>query len=215
MVASITEWILASLREHGAWSVFLGVIIESVIVPIPSPLIIMTAGVLLVPGDVSAGAALGPILLKVVLPGSLASTIGAYFMYGAGWLGGKPLIDRCSRFLGFDWEDVLDMERRLRKGNVAASIFLLRALPVVPLSLISAALGVLRWPAGPFTLWTFLGSLPRCLILAYLGWLSRDTYASLAGRFNSLEGVFSGLIVLASFAVILWLRRRLRRSAGA
>ena len=37
-----------SIRAHGAWSVFVGVIIESVIVPIPSPLIIMGAGFVLI-----------------------------------------------------------------------------------------------------------------------------------------------------------------------
>ena len=44
MIGSITQWILETLRIHGAASVFIGVIIESVIVPIPSPLIIMGAG---------------------------------------------------------------------------------------------------------------------------------------------------------------------------
>jgi membrane protein DedA with SNARE-associated domain len=38
------NWIMDSIRAYGAWSVFAGVIIESVIVPIPSPLIIMGAG---------------------------------------------------------------------------------------------------------------------------------------------------------------------------
>lgn len=35
---------MASIQAHGAWSVFIGVIVESVIVPIPSPIVIMGAG---------------------------------------------------------------------------------------------------------------------------------------------------------------------------
>lgn len=205
----MTQWIMDMMRAHGPATVFIGVIIESVIVPIPSPLIIMGAGALLIEPGLSWAAALPPIFLKIVLPGAAASTLGAFFAYGIAYWGGKPMIDRFSAFLGFTWEDIGAMEKRLA-GRVGLMIFLLRALPIVPLSLISAAAGVLRLPAGGFSLWTFLGSLPRCLILGLLGYLTRDTYEGLAGRLNSAEGLVSAAIVAGAFGLILWLRRRLR-----
>jgi membrane protein DedA with SNARE-associated domain len=208
MIGEMTRWIMDMMLAHGPAVVFLGVIIESVIVPIPSPLIIMGAGALLIQPGLSWSGAFGPILGKIVLPGAVASTLGAYFAFGIAYWGGKPMIDRFGRFLGFNWNDILDMEARL-KGRVPTMIFLLRAAPIVPLSLISAAAGVLRLPLGPFTLWTFVGSLPRCLLLGYLGYLTRDTYEGLAKSINTAESLISAGIVAGVMAIILVLRARM------
>lgn len=210
MIADITTWIMDLMRAHGPLTVFVGVIIESVIVPIPSPLIIMGAGAILIdPLNGAAGAAL-PIFLKIVLPGAVASTIGAYFTFLVAYWGGKPMIDRFKGILGFGWDEVLLMEKKI-VGRVNLMIFLLRALPVVPLSLISAAAGVLRLPPVQFGFWTFLGSLPRCLILGWLGFLMRDTYHGLAKNINKVESLVSAAIVLGAIGLILWLRARMRR----
>ncbi len=210
MIAEATRWIMGLLETHGAAAVFIGVIIESVIVPIPSPLIIMGAGAILIPAGLTWSGAFGPILMKIVLPGAVASTLGAFFAYGIAYWGGKPMIDRFGGFLGFDWDDLMTMEKRLI-GRVGMMLFALRALPIVPLSLVSAAAGVLRLPAGHFSFWTFMGSLLRCLILGYLGYLTRDAYEGLAGRLNKLESLLSVLIVAAAMGGILYLRAHLRK----
>lgn len=210
MLGDITQWIMMIMKTHGALTVFIGVIIESVIVPIPSPLIIMGAGAILIEPGFDLPSAFLPIFMKIVVPGATASTIGAYFAFAVTYWGGKPAIDRFGKFLGFGWEDILSMEQRLKK-RFAMMIFLLRALPIVPLSLISAAAGVLRLPFGSFTLWTFVGSVPRCLILGYLGYLTRDTYEGLAGRINKLESLVSAGIVIGAFVLVLWLRQRMKR----
>ena len=210
-MAEILNWIMDSIRAYGPWSVFVGVIIESVIVPIPSPLIIMGAGFVLIDPALSFFQALAPIILQIVLPGSIASTLGAYIGYGIGYFGGKPMVDRWQRFLGFSWEDVEAMERRFQSGQVNTSIFLLRALPIFPLSVISAAAGLLRLPLRQFTLWTFYGTIPRCLFLGYLGWGLGETYQGIAQGIDRAEGIVSGLLILVIIAGIVWLRARVRR----
>lgn len=210
MIGDITRQIMEAMQAHGPVVVFWGVIIESIIVPIPSPLIIMGAGALLIEPGLSKGAAFLPIATRIVLPGAVASTLGAFFAYGIAYWGGKPMIDRFGRFLGFDWDDILGMEGRL-KGRVPLMVFLLRAAPIVPLSLISAAAGVLRLPVWQFSLWTFLGSLPRCLLLGYLGYLTRDTYEGLAKSINRAESLVSAAIVLGAVALVLLLRARMAR----
>lgn len=57
------NWIMDSICAYGPRSVFVGVIIESVIVPIPSPLNIMGAGFILISPDLKFLEALTPILL--------------------------------------------------------------------------------------------------------------------------------------------------------
>ena len=209
-MTEILNWIIDSIRAHGPWSVFIGVIIESVIVPIPSPLIIMGAGFLLIRPELSFSEALMPILAQIVLPGSIASTLGAYIGYGIGYLGGKPLVERLQGFLGFSWSDVEAMERRFHVGQVNTSLFFLRALPIFPLSVISAAAGLLRLPIKQFTLWTFYGSIPRCLFLGYLGWGLGEPYQAIAKGIDKLETIVSLLLLGLIFALILWLRSKVR-----
>ncbi len=209
-MAAILNWIMESIRSHGAWSVFIGVIIESVIVPIPSPLIIMGAGFVLISPQFSFFEALVPILLQIVLPGSVASTLGAYIGYGIGYFGGKTLVDRWKRFLGFNWSDVEALERRFQGGRVNTTIFFLRALPIFPLSVISAAAGLLRLPLQQFSIWTFYGAIPRCLLLGYLGWGLGETYQGFAKGLDRAEGVVSAILILTVIGAIVWLRARVR-----
>ena len=209
-MTEILNWIIDSIRAYGPWSVFVGVIIESVIVPIPSPLIIMGAGFLLISAELSFLQAFAPIMVQIVLPGSIASTLGAYIGYGIGYIGGKPLVERLQNFLGFSWSDVEAMEHRFREGQVNTSLFFLRALPIFPLSVISAAAGLLRLPIRQFTLWTFYGSIPRCLFLGYLGWGLGEPYQAIAKGIDKVETVISLLLLGLIFALILWLRWRVR-----
>lgn len=209
-MTELLSWIMGSIRAYGPWSVFIGVIIESVIVPIPSPLVIMGAGFILIRPELSASGALLPILLLIVLPGSVASTLGAYIGYGIGYLGGKPLVGRWQGFLGFGWQEVEAMERRFRAGHVNASIFFLRALPICPLSVISAAAGLIRLPLGRFSLWTFYGTIPRCLFLGYLGWWMGETYHEIAYGIDRAETLVSILVLGAMMGLVLWLRSRVR-----
>lgn len=209
-LSELLNWIMEGIRAYGPWSVFLGVLVESIIVPIPSPLVIMGAGFILIDPELGFFQALTPILLLIVLPGSVASTLGAYIGYGIGYLGGKPLVDRWQGFLGFGWEDVEALERRFRAGQVNALIFFLRALPIFPLSVISAAAGLIRLPVRQFTLWTFYGTIPRCLFLGYLGWGLGETYRGIARGIDRIETMVSVILVVVIFALIFWLRASVR-----
>jgi len=209
-VTAMIDWIMESIRAYGPWSVFAGVIIESVIVPIPSPLIIMGAGFILISSELSFLEALVPIALQIVLPGAIASTLGAYIGYAIGYYGGKPLVDQWERFLGFSWRDVEALERRFQSGKVKNTIFFLRALPIFPLSVISAAAGLLRLPLNQFSVWTFYGTIPRCLLLAYLGWGLGETYQGLAKGIDRAEGIVSAILLVVILGAIVWLRARVK-----
>jgi membrane protein DedA with SNARE-associated domain len=210
-MAEILHWIMDSIRAYGPWSVFLGVIVESVIVPIPSPIVIMGAGFILISADLTAIEAMIPISLMIVLPGSVASTLGAYIGYAIGYLGGRHIVDRWRTFLGFGWTEISALERRFRRGSIKVTLFFLRAVPIFPLSLISIAAGFMHLPLKLFSLWTFYGSVPRCLLLGYLGWWMGETYQKFAYGIDRVETLTSLLLILLVLSTILWLRRRVRK----
>jgi len=199
------------MRAHGQISVFIGVMIEQVIVPIPSPVIIMGAGAILISPELSILHAFLQILWIIVLPGTMASTLGSYIGYTISYYGGKALVIRFQRFLDVDWNQIERLEKRFQGKKEAWSLFLARAIPVFPLSLVSIFAGLLRIPIRPFTLYTFLGSIFRCLFLGFVGWWAGATYEKVAGHLDSLETMISILMLIAMGGMLLYLYYKFRR----
>jgi membrane protein DedA with SNARE-associated domain len=212
MISDITQWIMELMRTHGQLSVFIGVIIEQIIVPIPSPMIIMGAGAILIPPELSIPSAFLQILWVIVLPGTIASTLGSYIGYLISYYGGKALVVRYQRFLGVDWKEIENLEKRFQGKKEALSIFLSRAIPVFPISLVSIFAGLLRVPVRPFTFYTFLGSIFRCLFLGFVGWWIGATYEKVATRLDSVETIISILMLIGMGGVLGYLYYRFRKS---
>ena len=213
MISEITQWIMELMRTHGQLSVFIGVMIEQIIVPIPSPMIIMGAGAILISPGLSIPNAFIQILWIIVLPGTVASTLGSYIGYLISFYGGKALVVRFQRFLGVDWKKIENLERRFRGKKEALMIFLSRAIPVFPISLVSIFAGLLRIRIKPFTLYTFLGSIFRCFFLAFFGWWIGATYEKAATRLDSVETVISILMLIGMGAAFGYLYYKFRRLA--
>lgn len=211
MISGITQWILELMRAHGQLSVFIGVMIEQVIVPIPSPMIIMGAGAILISPELSILDGFLQILWLIVLPGTIASTLGSYIGYTISYYGGKALVIRFQRFLDVDWNQIERLEKRFQGKKEAWSLFLARAIPVFPISLVSIFSGLFRIPIRPFTLYTFLGSIFRCLFLGFVGWWAGATYEKMAGHIDSLETIISILMLIAMGGILGYLYYKFRR----
>lgn len=200
------------MRTHGQLSVFIGVMIEQIIVPIPSPMIVMGAGAILILPGLSIPDAFLQILWVIVLPGSVASTLGSYIGYMISYYGGKALVVRLQRFLDVDWNQIERLEKRFQGKKEALSIFLSRAIPVFPISLISIFAGLLRVPIRPFTAYTFLGSIVRCFLLGFFGWWIGATYEKAATRLDSVETVISILMLIGMGIAFGYLYHKFRRA---
>jgi membrane protein DedA with SNARE-associated domain len=200
------------MRSHGQLSVFIGVIIEQIIVPIPSPLIVMGAGAILISPGLSIPSAFVQILWIIVLPGTIASTLGSFIGYLISYYGGKALVVRFQRLLGVDWKEIEKLEKRFQGKKEAMSILFSRAIPVFPISLVSIFAGLLRVPVGPFTYYTFLGSMFRCLFLGFVGWWMGATYEKVATRLDSAETIISILMLIGMGTVLGYLYYRFRKS---
>jgi membrane protein DedA with SNARE-associated domain len=213
LIPEMTQWIMELMRAHGQFSVFIGVMIEQIIVPIPSPLIIMGAGAILIPAELSIPNAFLQILWIIVLPGSIASTLGSYIGYLISLYGGKALVDRLQRFLDVDWREIENLEKRFKGKKEALSIFFSRAIPVFPISLVSIFAGLLRIPIRPFTFYTFLGSIFRCFFLGFFGWWMGATYERVATRLDSVETIVSIVMLIGMGLVFIYLYYKFRKSA--
>lgn len=204
--------ILDRIREWGWKGVLAGVLVEEVVVPIPSPMILMGAGFLLVPASSTIPEGLKIISMTITVPAAFGSMVGSFFVYSFAYYGGKPLILRMEKYLDISWDALQRMEDRLtRTKRTGWLIVLLRTIPVIPVSLVSAACGVLRIPARTFAFFTFLGAVPRCFMLGFLGWKVGSAYRRVAEGLNSAEDVVAVLIALSLLGVLAFLYSRRKK----
>lgn len=205
MLAEFITWLIALIQSYGAWSVFVGVIIEEVIMPIPSPLIQMAAGFILVDANLTIVQTFIPMTFIVVIPAAIAATLGSYFAYAIGYFGGRPVIKKFHRFLDVEWLEVEKTGKKFGKGRKTwYSIFILRVIPIVPMSLVSLAAGILRLSWKKYGVATFLGSIPRAYILGYAGWFVGNAFFEIALQLDTIEGIISGLIVIFAIGLLYY-----------
>ena len=216
MIAELTNWIIEAIRQLGWVGVFIGVMIEAIIVPIPSPVIVMFAGFVLIEPHLALLPALGKIFLVIVIPASVAGSLGNYVVYWIAYAGGKPLIQRFEKYLGFSWEDVQHIRKKFHiAGSQALSIAVLRAIPIMPLSLISGAAGVLKLNWKRYGIASFIGMLFRNMLLAFLGWKLGELYFGLATKIDNMESFMTftliGLVIVIVLAYKLKIFERIER----
>lgn len=194
------NWLAETIRQNGSVSIFIGGILEELIVPIPSPLVSLAGGAFLVTRGESV---LLSLFKKVVLPFSLGATLGSSFVYLLAFFGGRFLIEKMERYLGFNWSMVEKIRNKFIKGyHDELAIFLLRAIPVVPVSLISGVCGVVRINWKEFYLFTFLGLIGRSFILGFLGWQAGAAYQTLVEGIDRIEGLVFLLLFLLFLAFL-------------
>ncbi len=202
MFAELTNWLLELIKTHGILAVILGVAIETIIVPLPSPLIVMAAGYILIPQGTLLSVFANALWISVVA--GIAQTIGSFFLYFPGFYIGKPFIEKYEKFHGVSWKEIQQFQKKFSKGRKEEVIlFLLRALPIMPLSIISGLAGVMKINSRKYILATFLGVIPRNLILAMSGFFLGEIYHVIAGKIDNAESIMSLLLILVIILYII------------
>ena len=206
MVARIIEilsaFIVATISTLGYAGVALLMAIESACIPLPSEIIMPFSGYLVYKGQFN--------LWWVGVAGAVGCVVGSWVAYYAGLYGGRPFIEKYGRYVLLSHHD-LDLADRwfARYGEVI--VFASRLLPVVR-TFIAFPAGIARMNMTRFTVYTFLGSLPWCLGLAYVGqilgeqWDKSETLKTWFHRFDFLIGA----VILAG--AVWWVWRHVKHS---
>lgn len=204
MIAKIIEilswFIVATISALGYGGVVLLMAIESACIPLPSEIIMPFAGYLVSRGEMN--------LWLVGIAGAVGCVLGSLVAYWVGAYGGRPIIEKYGRYVLISHHD-LDLADRWFARYGEAIIFTSRLLPAIR-TFIAFPAGVARMNLPRFILFTFAGSLPWCLGLAYVGqklgeqWNKDETLKTLFHRFDFVIGII-GLL-----AVAWWVRRHLR-----
>jgi membrane protein DedA with SNARE-associated domain len=188
----------------GYLGVALWVAIESVIVPIPSELVLPFAGFL-----VGQGTNLEPLtgqpwsLVLVTLAGTVGATLGALVAYAIGYYGGRPLLERWGRFLRITPADLDRTDAFFARHGTKAAFFG-RLIPVVR-SLVSFAAGIAHMPLVPFVTFTALGSLPFTFVLVFAGMQLGANWEAIGDVLKRFEYLILAVLAIAVLGFV-WLR---------
>jgi membrane protein DedA with SNARE-associated domain len=195
----IEHFIVDVLGQYGYYAVFVLMVLESALIPIPSEVTMVFGGFLVSRGELS--------FFWVGMVGAVANVIGSWLAYWLGYVGGRPLIRRWGRYV-FLREHELDRAHDWFERHGEVTVFVSRLLPVVR-TFISLPAGVARMPFGKFTLYTFLGCLPWSFALAWAGVLLGDNWETFI-RYG--EPISIGIGVVLVGLVGWWLIRRRARA---
>lgn len=193
----IAEWIISQISALGYAGVILLMAIESACIPLPSEIIMPFAGYLVFAGKFNIHLA--------SLSGAFGCAVGSAVAYYAGMRGGRPCMERYGRYL------------LIRKGDIDRAdywfdkygekiVFISRLLPVIR-TFISFPAGVSKMHFGRFMVYSFIGSVPWCYFLAYIGKALGENWNSIRGYFHGADAVI-GIALLAAFGV--WLHHHLK-----
>ncbi|MGE5325540.1 MAG: DedA family protein [Deltaproteobacteria bacterium] len=193
MVTSIIEilgrFIIAVISRSGYTGIVLLMAIESACIPLPSEVIMPFSGYLVSTGRFNIWA--------VAVAGALGCNVGSLVAYYVGAWGGRPLVERYGRYVLLTRHDLQMADRFFERWGEWA-VFIARLLPVVR-TFIALPAGISKMNVWRFHLYTFLGSLPWCLALAYAGLRLGPRYVELREYFHRFDLVIG--ILLAIFAV--------------
>ena len=133
--------------------------------------------------------------------------VGSVPAYYLGMYGGRPLVERYGKYVLISHTD-LDLADRWFERYGDWAIFFSRLLPVVR-TFISFPAGVARMNFPRFVAYTFAGSFPFCLGLAYIGMKLGQNWDTLAVYYHRFDMVI-GVLIALGVAYYVWhhLKRR-------
>lgn len=205
MFEEIILYLESVLLAYGSLGVFLGSIVEEIIAPIPSTLVIMGTSFIILQGAAISPETIFSLFINVVLPASVGVTIGSLLIYTLAYYLGKELIDRLGKYLGVSWENIEKAQSKFEESRSdEVVLFILRALPVVPSIAINVFCGFVRYDLKKFVVITFLGTLIRAFILGFLGWQFGSLYQTISTKISYLEEISVVVIILSIIIYFLY-----------
>lgn len=190
LIAKLGLFVISVISTLGYFGVTMLMAVESACIPLPSEVIMPFSGYLVHTGQFN--------LWLLAFMGALGCNLGSLVAYEIGYHGGRPLVERFGSYIFLNQHD-LDLTDRFfaRFGDV--TVLISRMLPVVR-TFIALPAGIAKMPRLRFHLYTFVGSFPWCLGLAYLGMKAGEHWNYLGKYFHQFDKVIGAIILIG----IIW-----------
>ncbi len=197
MIAELLSgYITQFISSIGYVGVFILMMLESAALPVPSEVVMPFAGYLAYQGFFN--------LYLISILGAVGCTAGSVLSYYVGYKGGRPFIEKYGKYLFIESRHMQLAETWFNKYGDRA-VFFSRLLPVVR-TFISLPAGIGKYDLKKLVTFSFIGSLPWCFALAYVGFYLGPFWMKIIGFFNELD-----IVVIAAIIIIFLYYWKLRK----
>ncbi len=193
LVEFISELILSLMLFSGYLGIFILMVMESMIFPVPSEAIMPFAGFLVAEGELN--------LILVIIISSLGSIVGSLISYYIGKYGGRPLILKYGKYLLLNKKH-LELTENFFSKKGEATIFISRFIPVVR-HLISIPAGIAEMNIWKFCFFTALGAAMWNAFLAWVGFYLKQNWTEIM-KYSKFVDIFVIVLMLAGVCYFMY-----------
>ena len=204
MFGYIGGFALTTIAQLGYFGIFFLMMLESMVVPVPSEFVMPFAGFLIIQGSFN--------FALVIVASTLGSITGSLIFFYIGKTGGHTLVERYGKYVLVDSNDVRKTEKWFQKRG-ELTVFLARLVPVIR-HLISLIAGIGKMDVKKFSVYTIIGAALWNSILTYLGFVLGQHWEEVSQYIEELDIVIVVLIIIGiAYFVYRHLVRRKKTAA--
>ncbi len=194
------DFVINLIIDYGYFGMFLGMVLEAVIIIIPSELILATGGILASKGIFT--------FTGSFITGLLGSVFCAIVIYFMGYFGGVTFVKKYGKYFFMKEDDIEKSDSWFNKYGMISAL-LCRNLPIVR-TLISLPIGITKQSFIKFVIYTTIGSIPWTLAFTYFGYALGDNWIKINAYISYLKTPIRLLLIILVIRVIykLFSRRK-------
>lgn len=193
----MSDFIFSLFQNFGYLGMFLGMVLEAVIIVIPSEAILATGGILASQGIFS--------FFGAFLTGLLGSVFCAVVIYFMGYFGGRPFIRKFGKYFFMKEEDLEKSDSWFFKYGMFGAL-IGRNFPIIR-TLISLPIGIMRMSFFKFLLFTIIGSIPWTFLFVWLGYTLGNGWIYVNAKITWLKIPIRILLIIL---VVLYLYKKIK-----
>ncbi len=194
----MNSFLIGLISDFGYFGIFLGMVLEAVIIVIPSEAILAFGGILAGRGVFS--------FWGVFITGLLGSVFCAIIIYLIGYFGGYSFIKKYGKYFFMKEEDISKSNFVFNKYGLIGAL-VCRNFPIVR-TLISLPIGIYRLSFIKFVIYTFIGSIPWTFVFVYLGYKLGDNWTFINNYLSKLK---IPIIILLLIIILSYIHKFLKK----
>ena len=188
------------------WFVLIGSFAEEVVSPIPSLLVMGTAGTIAFARGLGIG-----YLFALACVGNIGKTAGAYVYYVIGDTLEDLVVPRYGKYFGVTHREIEKIGKKFTgTWKDAALLFFLRGIPFVPTTPVSIVCGILKMRLAEYLVTTFIANFIKDFVYLLIGYAGLAAIGRLWRDIDDIKYFFHIATVIGTAALLylLWNHRR-------
>ena len=199
VLGAIAAFCISVISSIGYFGIFLLMIMESMILPVPSELVMPFAGFLIASGEMN--------FWMIIIFATLGSLVGSLISYYLGKYGGNKLVLKYGNYFLLNEEHLKKTEKWFsKKGEL--TIFIGRFIPIVR-HIISIPAGIGKMNLKKFMIYTLIGAGIWNAFLTYIGFILGNNWERIQEYSDYVSfGVLGILVILMGYFVYRQIKKK-------